>query len=111
MPEELQEHPQSVAESPRAAAPPSFSEFLRQKGEEYRVRDRHEQRSEWLEAINSLYDQIRGWLREVDPEGLLDIVPYQVSRTEPVLGTYDAPALKIQLGPAEAHLKPMGRWV
>jgi hypothetical protein len=109
--EELREHHISVTDSPGAAPPPTFSEFLRRKGEEYRVRDRHERRSEWLAAINGLYDVIRGWLREDDPEGLLDIVPYQVSRTEPILGTYDAPALQILLGPAEVRVEPVGREV
>ena len=66
---------------------------------------------QWLEAINRLYDQIRGWLREDDPEGLLDIVPYQVSRTEPILGTYDAPALQILLGPAKVRVEPVGRFI
>jgi hypothetical protein len=111
MPEELQGYTHSVPESPGAGPPPTFSEFLRRKGEEYRVRDRHGQRSEWLAAINGLYDQIRGWLREDDPEAFLDIVPYQVSRTEPILGTYDAPALQIRFGPAEVNLQPVGRFV
>jgi hypothetical protein len=109
--EKLQEHHHSIPESPGAAPPPTFSEFLRRKGEEYRVRDRHERRSEWLAAINGLYDEIRGWLREDDPAGLLDIVPYQVSRTEPILGTYDAPALQILLGPAGVRVEPVGREV
>jgi hypothetical protein len=109
--EELQEHQHSVAGSPGAVLAPTFSEFLRRKGEEYRVRDRHERRSEWLAAISGLYAEIRGWLREDDPEGLLDIVPYEVSRTEPILGTYDAPALQILLGPAEVQVEPVGREV
>jgi hypothetical protein len=111
MPEDVQEFPPGAPQSPEAAAPPSFAEFLRRKGEEFHVRERHGRRSEWLGAINRLYDQIREWLREADPEGLLDIVPYQVSRTEPILGTYDAPALQILLGPAEAQVVPMGREV
>jgi hypothetical protein len=110
MPEDVQEFAPGSPQSPGAAAP-SFTEFLRRKGEEFHVRERHGRRSEWLGAINSLYDQIREWLREADPEGLLDIVSYEVSRTEPKLGTYEAPALKIQLGPAEVHIKPTGREV
>ncbi len=31
--------------------------------------------------------------------------------TEPILGTYDAPALQILLGPAEVHVEPVGREV
>ena len=37
--------------------------------------------------------------------------PYVVSRTEPTLGTYDAPAMRISFGPGQADLIPMGRFV
>jgi len=76
----------------------SFRDFLKAKADELGVRDRHRRRGEWLGAIHRLLDQIRDWLRESDPEGVLDIEPYEVSRTEQDLGTYDAPALKIRLG-------------
>jgi hypothetical protein len=87
----------------------SFREFLKTKADETGVKDRHRRRREWLGAIDHLLDQIRDWLRESDPEGVLDVEPYQVSRTEHDLGTYDAPALKIRLGPGEVSILPMGR--
>ena len=37
--------------------------------------------------------------------------PYVVSRTEPTLGTYDAPAMRISFGPGQADLIPRGRSV
>jgi hypothetical protein len=88
---------------------PSFREFLKTKADETGVKDRHRRRGEWLGAIHRLLDQIRDWLRESDPEGVLDIEPYEVSRTEHDLGTYDAPALKIRLGAGEVSVVPMGR--
>jgi hypothetical protein len=87
----------------------SFQEFLKSKAEEKGIKDRHRRRGEWLGAIHRLLDQIRDWLRQSDPEGVLDVEPYEVSRTEHELGTYDAPALKIRLGAAEVNVLPMGR--
>jgi hypothetical protein len=87
----------------------SFREFLKTKADETGLKDRHRRRVEWLEAIRRLLDQIRDWLREFDPERVLDIEPYEVSRTEHDLGTYDAPALKIRLGAGEVTILPMAR--
>jgi hypothetical protein len=87
----------------------SFREFLKTKADETGLKDRHRRRGEWLAAIQRLLDQIRAWLRELDPEEVLDVPPYEVSRTEHDLGTYDAPALKIRLGAGEVSVVPMGR--
>ncbi len=102
-------HLASEAEGHQAL--PTFREFLKAKAEETGVRDRHRRRGEWLAAIQHLLDQIRDWLRESDPEGVLDIEPYEVARTEHDLGTYDAPGLKIRLGAGEVNVLPMGREV
>lgn len=79
----------------------SFQEFLRQKVEGSDWRDRKRLRSEWLDALNRLLDQIRDWLRESDPEGVLELVPYKVERVEERLGVYGAPALQIRLNRAD----------
>jgi hypothetical protein len=89
----------------------SFQEFLRQKVEGSNWRDRKRLREEWLGAVNRLFDQIQDWLRESDPEGLIEVVPYEVMRVEGQLGVYDAPALKIRLETEEADAVPMGRFV
>lgn len=52
----------------------SLREFLKAKADEYGVRDRHRLRDEWLASLNQLLDQLQEWLREADPEGLLDII-------------------------------------
>ena len=60
----------------------SFRDFLKAKGDELGVRDRHRRRGEWLGAIHRLLDQIRDWLRESDPEDVLDIEPYDCQFAE-----------------------------
>jgi len=109
MPDEEAPSSQKTAKAKAPESPLSFREFLKTKADESGLRDRHRRREEWLGAIKQLLDQIRGWLRDSDPEGLLDIEPYEVARTEKDLGTYDAPALKIRLGAGEIDVLPMGR--
>jgi len=85
-----------------------FQEFLRKKTEGSAWKERKERRVEWLGALNRLFAQIRGFLREADPEGLIEIVDYEVERVEERLGVYDAPALKIRLDTASADVIPVG---
>ena len=86
----------------------SFQEFLRRKTEGSAWKERKERRAEWLGALNRLFTQIRGLLREADPEGLIEIVDYEVERVEERLGVYDAPALKVRLNTASADIIPIG---
>src|SRR5271170_4929071 len=88
----------------------SFQEFLRQKIEGSDWKDRSQRRCEWLNALNRLLDQIRESLREADPEGLLETVPYEVQRVEERLGVYDSPALKMRIGTDSVDVVPMGRY-
>ena len=88
----------------------SFQEFLKQKVDTSALKDRNRSRGEWLGAINRLLDQVRDWLREADPDDLLEIVPYKVERVEKRLGIYDAPALKIRLGINSVNVLPVGRY-
>jgi hypothetical protein len=88
----------------------SFQEFLRQKVEGSDWKDRSRIRGEWLCALNRLLDRIRDWLRESDPEGVLELITYEVERVEERLGVYDAPALQIRLNTDSADVLPMGRF-
>ncbi len=89
----------------------SFQEFLRQKVEGSNWKDRKRLRTEWLGAINRLFDQIREWLREADPEGVIEVVRFEIMRVEERLGVYDAPAMKVRLNTENADVVPMGRFV
>ena len=88
----------------------SFQEFLRQKLEGSDWKDRSRIRGEWLGALNRLLDRIRDWLRESDPEGVLELITYEVERVENRLGVYDAPALKIRVNTDSVDVLPMGRF-
>jgi hypothetical protein len=90
--------------------PVDFQEFLRQKTAGSDIRERNHNRAEWVGALRRLLDQIQDWLRAADPEGLLEVEPYEVQRAESRLGIYDAPALKIRLNTDEADLLPIGRY-
>jgi hypothetical protein len=87
----------------------SFQEFLHQKIEGTDWKDRSRRRVEWLNALERLLDQIQEFLREADPEGLLETVPYEVQRVESRLGVYDAPALKVRIGTDSVDVVPEGR--
>jgi hypothetical protein len=88
----------------------TFQEFLRQKAAASDWKERSLNRDLWLGALNQLFNQVREWLREADPDGVLEIVPYQVQRMEERLGIYDAPALKIRLGTESVDVRPVGRF-
>jgi hypothetical protein len=88
--------------------PDKLTEFLRaRKGPP----PNHEQRDEWLGAIENLYDQIKAWLREAIAEGLVDYKVGDTSITEGTLGTYDAPVLQLFFGERMVSVRPIGRFV
>ena len=87
-----------------------FQEFLKQKTAGSDIRERNRSRLEWLGSLSRLNDQIRDWLREADPEELVEVVPYEVRRAEARIGIYDALALKIRLNADELDVLPIGRY-
>ena len=90
--------------------PTDFQEFLKQKTAGSDIRERNRSRLEWQSAVSRLSEQIQHWLREADPESLLEVIGYDVQRAESQLGIYDASALKIRLNSDEVDLLPIGRY-
>jgi hypothetical protein len=86
-----------------------FKEWLEKRAREVNQPERLRHRSEWIAALDQFYEQILNWIRESDPKGLLIIERMEIARSEPRLGTYTAPALKISLGDAAMRVVPMGR--
>jgi hypothetical protein len=86
-----------------------FKEWLEKRAQEVNQPERLHHRSEWIAALDQFYEQVLSWIRESDPKGLLIIERMQITRSEPRLGTYVAPALKISLGDAAVRVVPMGR--
>ncbi|HEY6324003.1 MAG TPA: hypothetical protein VJA16_20870 [Thermoanaerobaculia bacterium] len=68
-------------------------------------------RNAWLEAIGSLYADIRGWLSEPEKEGLVNIVDADKVITERLLGTYDAPVLQLLFADHQVVIVPVARYV
>ncbi len=87
----------------------SFQEWLERRAQEVNQPERLRRRSEWIAALDQFREQVTSWIRESDPKGLLIIERMEIERTEPRLGTYTAPALKISLGDAAVRVVPMGR--
>jgi hypothetical protein len=86
----------------------SFQEFLRKKAQE-QGGEGVRRRDEWIAALRRLVDQIVSWLKEDDPEGVLEIGRYEISLSEMSLGAYQAPYLEISLGESEATMSPVAR--
>jgi hypothetical protein len=82
----------------------SFKDFLRQQAEKHQAEVRAGKATvdEWRTAVERLFVQIRTWLKESDPEGLIEIKEGQHDVTEPGLGRYHIPRL---------DLRAFGKWV
>ncbi len=82
----------------------TFREFLHQQAEKHQAevvagKDTVE---EWRKAIANLFVQIREWLKESDPESLIEIEESQEDVREPGLGRYRVPRL---------NLRVFGKWI
>lgn len=82
----------------------TLTEFLREQAEKRKgkMAERQGVLDEWVEALNRLYDTVREWLREADPDGVLAVKTAEWKVTEEELGTYAAPRIDIH---------GLGRWV
>src|SRR6266508_2674317 len=82
----------------------AFREFLQQQAKRYEadVGDGKAMVDEWRTALKGLFDQLREWLKESDPEGRIEIEDSQQDITEPGLGRYRVPRL---------NLRAFGKWV
>jgi hypothetical protein len=87
----------------------TFQEFLEKRAQEGHHRDRRERRDEWIAAVGRLLEQLQAWLAEADPAKVRDVIPIEVERAEPALGSYTIPGLKIRLGETAVQVLPVGR--
>jgi hypothetical protein len=82
----------------------TFRDFLRQLAEKHQAEASAGRATvdEWRDAIERLFAQLRTWLKESDPEGLITIEESQQEVTEPGLGRYQVSRL---------NLRAFGRWI
>jgi hypothetical protein len=81
-----------------------FSEFLRDQAEKHQAEVAAGKATvdEWRTAIGQLFATLRGWLRESDPQGVIEIEESEHDITEPGLGRYNVPRL---------DLHAFGKWI
>ncbi len=75
----------------------SLREFIEEKSWALNYRERRQRRQEWVDAVARLMAQLRGWLKEADPDGLLDVVPLPIDKIEQGMGRYQTQGLRIDL--------------
>ena len=82
----------------------AFREFLHQQAGKHQAEANAGKATvdEWRAAIERLFLQIRAWLKESDPEGLIEIEQSQEEVREPGLGRYRVPRL---------NLRAFGKWI
>lgn len=93
--------------------PTALTDFLKEKAIEIKdsQKEKHGIIVEWKEAVQQLLDEIRVWLRDADPDGLLSIEQDEWEVTEEKLGRYSVPRLDIKgLGRSLAVI-PKSRYV
>jgi hypothetical protein len=82
----------------------SFKEFLKEHAarEEGQAKAARASIDEWRKAIEGLFGQIRGWLADSDPDGIIQIEQTDHEVREEGLGRYRVPRL---------DLRAFGKWV
>lgn len=82
----------------------TFTDFLLKQKEKHlaEVRAGKATVEDWRDAVERLFGQIRAWLAESDPEGIIQIKEGKHETSEPSLGQYEVPRL---------DLRAFGKWV
>jgi hypothetical protein len=70
-----------------------------------------ELRREWIASLDELFEDVCAWLEPPRNMGLLDVEIVRVLVSEPELGTYDAPSLRIRTSWQEIDVRPISRVV
>jgi hypothetical protein len=88
----------------------TLAEYIKSKREDRRTLNSNatKLRDEWLEQLDDLMADIRGWLKPAAKEGLkVNSMPVEI--TEQGLGTYTAPGLLIEFEASRVAIEPIAR--
>ncbi|MCI0638387.1 MAG: hypothetical protein L0Y70_04890 [Gemmataceae bacterium] len=82
----------------------TLKEFLHEKAQKHQAEMNAGKAivDEWRTSIEQLFRQIREWLKESDPQGLIEIEENQAEIKEPGLGFYRVPRL---------DFRAFGKWI
>ena len=59
----------------------TFKEFLEKQAPQSHYRERSERRQEWITAVGRLIEQVREWLTEADPRGVINIQVFEIQKS------------------------------
>jgi len=89
----------------------TFDEFVKQRTEQARqfakALNPKERLATWKRELDSLYQEMQGYLKDYIDSGKIKIDPRRVQLTENGLGSYEAPALAILIGRDEVIAEPV----
>ena len=89
----------------------TFDEFVRQHTEQARqfaeALNPKERLGSWRSELDSLYEEMKGYLKDYTDSGKIRIETRSVQLTEAGLGSYEAPALAIMIGNDEVTVEPV----
>jgi hypothetical protein len=92
-----------------------LTEFLRERkrraDEEHAKVDWDDRRRRWLDSLGSLYKTIEGWLGELKQQGTVSVSYEARTLVEEDMGSYEADAMVIEVGPERILLEPVGTQV
>jgi len=82
----------------------SLGEFLREKAAKYEAEIGAGKAliEDWQAAVDRLFTQLRAWLKESDPSGIIEVESGQLKVREQGLGRYEIPRL---------NLYAFGKWI
>ena len=88
----------------------SFTEFLRSKKDEEQAEsvNLEKRKSEWLNALNNLFTQIKSWLAEPIAQNLMTIGEEPIELDEYRIGSYQASRLVLKVGHDTVYIEPVG---
>ena len=88
----------------------SFKEWLTEQSKKALSEDeREDKKREWLRSLESLYSQLRSWLREDDPEEIVKTSDGTETIKEEEFGAYRAPSFRFQLSQRRVTATPAAR--
>lgn len=88
-----------------------LTEFLREQATKQRSQagQREARRVEWVQSVERLIEQLKEWVHQADPEGVLRVTCQPHSANEAGLGRYEAPGLTMELEGRKVQVLPVAR--
>lgn len=88
----------------------SFKDWLTEQTRSHAKEQEIAQKKEdWLNALYALFRQMREWLRQDDPQGVIKLQESFVELVEEEFGEYSAPSLRFDLNGHTAVAMPIAR--